>query len=418
VTRAPKYRVLVTDAHTTSALAIVRSLGAARMSVTTAGEAGRFNLASHSRHASRAITLASAEQNPVAYAEAVIAELERGSYDVLIPTTDTTTAILRRYRAQVERLVRVAIPSDAALDAAQDKQITIERARENGVAVPRTRIFRSLIELDREAEGLTYPCVVKPRFSRHWDGVGPMARGTAQYADSAQALRNICCTASHAPELLLVQEFISGGGVGVFALMDEGHVRTVFAHRRLREANPTGGRASLAESIPPDERFVTPALRLLRALRWTGVAMVEFKDPGAPAPPVVMEINGRFWGSLPLAIAAGVDFPLLLVQQVMGVAMTIPPMYAHGVRCRHLKSDLSYLAAAMKGRPSHWTGPFPGRLEAAAAIAPWPGRWHSYNLRPTDPWPAIREAVDFVRREVRTHSRPRASTVKPAAQHP
>jgi predicted ATP-grasp superfamily ATP-dependent carboligase len=410
-------RVLVTDAHTTSALAVVRSLGAAGMSVTAAGERGRFNLAIYSRHVSHAIALASADDQPTAYAEELLGELERTSYDVLIPTTDTTIAILRRYRPDVERRVRVALPSDEALTAAQDKQITLERARAQGVAVPRTRVFGSLFEVDREAERLTYPCVVKPRFSRHWDGVGPIARGTAQYAYSAASLREIFKSAGQAADMLLVQEFVAGDAVGVFALMDEGEARVVFAHRRLREANPTGGRASLAESIPPDERFAAPALRLLRAVQWTGVAMVEFKDPSAAREPVVMENNGRFWGSLPLAIAAGVDFPLLLVQQVLGLQLTVPGTYAYGVRCRHLKSDLSYLTAAIKGRPASWSGAFPGRLEAMAAIAPWPGRWHSYNLRASDPWPAVREAIDFVRREARSRSRGRASSVNQASQH-
>ncbi len=400
-----KHRVLVTGAHTTSALAIVRSLGAAGMSVAAAGELGRFNLASYSRYVCRVVTLPSAEEHPAAYFEELVRELQRGSYDVLIPTTDTTIAILRPHRQRIETLVRVALPPNDALEAAQDKQITIERARESDVAIPRTRIFRSLGELDLAADDLEYPCVVKPRFSCYWDGAGPIARGGVRYADSAQSLRDIFRSARLDPELFLVQELIHGDGLGVFALLEEGNARAVFAHRRLREANPTGGRASLAESIAPEDRVVAPALRLLHALRWTGVAMVEFKDPGAPAPPVVMEINGRFWGSLPLAIAAGVDFPLLLVQQLLGLDITPPGSYRYGVRCRHLKGDLSYLAATMKGRPRHWTGPFPKRLEALVAITPWPGRWRSYNLRATDPIPALREAGDFLLQEARSVAR-------------
>ena len=65
MTPPPRYRVLVTDAHTTSALAIVRSLGAAGMSVTAAGESGRFNLAGYSRHAKRLVTLEPADERPL-----------------------------------------------------------------------------------------------------------------------------------------------------------------------------------------------------------------------------------------------------------------------------------------------------------------------------------------------------------------
>ena len=52
----------------------------------------------------------------------------------------------------------------------------------------------------------------------------------------------------------------------------------------------------------------------MRALRYTGVAMVEFKVNAKTGEFVLIEINGRFWGSLPLAVAAGANFPLWLYQ--------------------------------------------------------------------------------------------------------
>jgi predicted ATP-grasp superfamily ATP-dependent carboligase len=398
-------RILVTGAHTTAALATVRSLGASGVTLTTIGESGRFNLARYSRYVSRALTLPCSEERPIAYFEELVRELQRSRYDLLIPMTDSTIAILRAYRERIENVVRVALPPERALAAVFDKELTIKRATENDVAVPRTWCFRSLGEAWDTADALSYPCVVKPRFSRYWDGVGPIVREAVRHVHSAQALREFFSNTRTHPELLLVQERVYGDGVGVFALMKDGMARVVFAHRRVREANPTGGRASLAESIAADDRIVAPALRLLRALRWNGVAMVEFKDPGAPGAPVLMEINGRFWGSLPLAIAAGVDFPLLLVQQAFDMNMAVPLTYRCGLRCRHLKGDVSYVVASLKGRPSNWSGPFPTPLQAIAQITPWPGRWRSYNLSVTDPVPALGEATAFVASEARSLAR-------------
>ena len=410
-------RVLVTDAHTTAALAIVRSLAAAGMSVTVVREAGRFSLAAASRHAHRVVSLVPVEQQPARHVEELLHEASTGQYDVLIPTTDSTVAVVQTCRDAFERVVRVALPHGCALAGARDKQITVERARAADVRAPHTTVFTSVGEAQAGADGLSYPCVIKPRFSREWDGRGAMTRGSVAYAHSPASLRRAFETSRVDPGSLLVQEFVHGDGVGVFALMESGLPIAVFAHRRLREANPTGGRASLAVSIAPDERLIAPALRLLRALDWTGVAMVEFKDPGAPAPPVVMEVNGRFWGSLPLAIAAGVDFPRLLVRQMLGLPVDAPSAYAVGVKCRHLKGDLSHLVATFKGRPAGWTGPFPGRAEAVAAIAPWPGRWRSFNLRLSDPAPGFGEAADFVREAAKALFR-RAGThaIRDAAQ--
>jgi hypothetical protein len=197
----------------------------------------------------------------------------------------------------------------------------------------------------------------------------------------------------------LVQQFVSGIGLGVFALVDHGRVLTMFAHRRLREVNPTGGPASLAESLPLDDRFAAPARRLLERAGWHGVAMVELKDPGAGGRPALMEINGRLWGSLPLAIAAGVDFPALLAQLFLGEPVDVPARYRVGVRCRHLRGDLSHLAGVLKGAPEGWPEAFPAPWRTVADVAPWPGRWRPYNLRATDPWPALVEAWHYVKDE-------------------
>lgn len=410
---------LVTDAHTTAALAVVRSLAAAGMSVSVVREAGRFSLAAASRHAHRVVSLPSVERHPALHLEGLLREVESRGYDILIPTTDSTIALVRSAREAIERAVRVALPHEQALAGAQDKQITVQRAEASAVSVPQTRVFTSVADLVATAESLRYPCVVKPRFSRQWDGVGPMARGTVKYAQSPAALRRIFETSRLDPAALLIQEFVHGSGTGVFALMQDGAPLAVFAHRRLREANPSGGRASLAMSIAPDERLIAPAMRLLAALDWTGVAMVEFKDPGAGAPPIAMEVNGRFWGSLPLAIASGVDFPVLLARQVLGLSVDAPSTYRVGVKCRHLTGDLSHLIAALKGPPRDWTGPFPGRIDTLAAIAPWPGRWRPFNLRLTDPAPAMGEAADFIRQTTRACFRRReAESRREAAEQP
>jgi predicted ATP-grasp superfamily ATP-dependent carboligase len=51
-------------------------------------------------------------------------------------------------------------------------------------------------------------------------------------------------------------------------------------HRRVREWPPTGGASAAAESVPHAPALEHAGTRLLDALEWHGVAMVEFKgDP-------------------------------------------------------------------------------------------------------------------------------------------
>jgi len=122
----------------------------------------------------------------------------------------------------------------------------------------------------------------------------------------------------------LVQEYLPGHGEAVFLLADAGRTLASFAHRRLREKPPSGGVSVLREAIAPDPKLLAAAERLLAELAFTGVAMVEFRrTPDGRA--ALMEVNPRLWGSLQLAVDAGVDFASLLVALHRGARPEAPP---------------------------------------------------------------------------------------------
>ena len=88
-------------------------------------------------------------------------------------------------------------------------------------------------------------------------------------------------------------------------------------HRRVRENPPTGGASVCAVSIY-DGKLLDYGRRLLDALNWHGVAMVEFKRDRLSGELYLMEINPKLWGSHDLAIASGMDFSSALVDMSMG----------------------------------------------------------------------------------------------------
>lgn len=90
------------------------------------------------------------------------------------------------------------------------------------------------------------------------------------------------------------------------------------AHRRIRCMPPAGGSGVVKQTIPlAYQGLGDKAERLVAELRWSGPIMVEFKTDVASGIPKLMEINGRFWGSLPLAVAAGADFPYLITEWLL-----------------------------------------------------------------------------------------------------
>jgi predicted ATP-grasp superfamily ATP-dependent carboligase len=198
---------------------------------------------------------------------------------------------------------------------------------------------------------------------------------------------------------MLLQEFVPGGGSGWFALMNHGRLRAEFAHRRIRDVRPTGSGSAVRESAHPDPRLRDAGLRILEALRWHGVAMVEFRVR-PDGTPVFLEVNGRFWNSLPLAIAAGVDFPRLLADLVeKGDCETVLD-YPAGVRCRWLLGDARHLAEVLRGPPAGFPGPFPGRMRTVLDfLRPVPGTHHD-NFTMDDPLPELGDWLHFLGRKV------------------
>ena len=84
-------------------------------------------------------------------------------------------------------------------------------------------------------------------------------------------------------------------------------------------------------------------MRMLGPIGWHGVAMMEYKQDRRTGEFVLMEVNGRFWGSLQLAVDAGVDFPFLACQLARGVPPEAPRAVRLGVKNRWLLGDLDHL---------------------------------------------------------------------------
>ena len=146
----------------------------------------------------------------------------------------------------------------------------------------------------------------------------------------AAAGRLVALAASH--RRAVVQAHVEGQGVGAFFLLRQGRVAAEFMHRRLHEVPHTGGASSYRESWH-DPAVRDDALAKLQHLGWDGVAMMEYRR--APSGRFhLLELNGRFWGSLHLALWAGVDFPRLALDTHFG-RQEPPPRPRLGVRVRH-----------------------------------------------------------------------------------
>jgi predicted ATP-grasp superfamily ATP-dependent carboligase len=360
--------ILVTDAGRGSALAIVRSLGRQGWRVI-AGDSHPASLGFRSRYASERLLYPSPSRSPRDFVQSVIDAVNRWDVDLVIPVTDSAILPLSIERDRLKSLCQVAMPEPEALRMVINKRKTIELGVRLGIPAPRSVVTDSAEGARRAAEELGWPVVLKPKSSKIYRDQESIEAFEVSYANGPDELTARVARFEGRCDVL-VQEYFPGGGHGIGLLMHEGRPLAAFQHRRLHEVPLSGGASSLRESVALDPVLYDHSVRLLAELKWTGLAMVEYKV--GPRGARLMEVNGRVWGSLPLAVASGVDFPRLLAELYLEGP---PPLeagpqltYRVGVRARNLDLDLIWIASALSGRQRYPFIDTPGRGEGLAGI--------------------------------------------------
>lgn len=334
--------VLVTDGQERSALAVTRGLGRAGIPVIVGAETER-SLAGASRYCIARWQYPSPLQQPAQFISSLVESVRRFDITAIIPPTDASMQVVAAQRGQFRPSVTAMIPSRESYELVSDKYRLMMLAQELGIPFPDT-VFVPDGNLTEVRDRLkTYPVVVKPgrslvKIDEKW------IKTSVQVASNAEELKGLYRRTPYLRNPSLIQQRIEGEGQGVFGLFEHGRPCVLFAHRRIREKPPAGGVSVFRESIELPKPMTDYAVRLLERVKWHGVAMVEFKVDRQSKVPMLMEINGRFWGSLQLAIDAGLNFPYLLYQAMNGRPVVVPNnAYRIGTKSRWLLGDLDHL---------------------------------------------------------------------------
>lgn len=385
--------ILVLDGQTNQALACVRSLGRAGYRVLVASHYPR-PLASWSRYCQGSFQLRG--QTLEAFSE-LRTWANRTGVKIVLPLTERACLLCNAERELWAAAgMTVGCGPAEMLELAFDKAKTLQLAEACGVRIPLTYFSHSLTECHEAAEQTGFPCVIKPRQSNAWNGDAFWPDRGCAYANSHAELEEMVESRRQGENWPMIQSFVTGQGKGAFALCDQGRVVAWFAHERLRDTNPTGSGSCLRRAVQLDERLRQPAAALLAAMNWHGPAMVEFRDDGRNAP-CLMEVNGRFWTSLQLAIDAGVDFPRLWVGILQGEIVAPVLHYRDDVTLRWLWGDMKRLLYILKGRPTGFTGYYPTLQQGLREVlGRQPQRTRLETWRSDDRWPAVGEWVQGV----------------------
>jgi predicted ATP-grasp superfamily ATP-dependent carboligase len=388
--------VLVTDADQRSALAVVRSLGRAGHRVIIGGPRRR-SLAGASRYCSARIILPDPLTEPTKFAAEVIAAVAREKVSALVPITESSLLALLARRSELGECL-LPFADLATFQRVSDKAEVLRVAAAEGIAIPAQTVLETF-GARLPADIPPFPLVIKPSRSVTTSAGDSRKHHSVVHAADRHALDDALAAIDASAYPLMLQQRIIGPGIGIFLLVWEGEMRALFAHRRLREKPPSGGVSVYRESVAADAALVERSRKLLASLNWQGVAMVEYKIDASTGTPYLMEINGRFWGSLQLAIDAGVDFPRLLLEVASGGGPATIPEWKVGVRSRWWWGEVDHLLALFRRSRADLALPpgHPGRWEALVDFLTPRSANRNETLQFDDPMPFVIETMEWFR---------------------
>ena len=330
-------KAVVLDGELKSALAAARELHSAGIEVI-AGSERKVAMTYSSRAATRHFVYPSPKKNQKAFVEHLKKIVGTSTQKpVVFAFSDATYMTLAEYAEELLPLCLFTLPNAAARERIFNKRATYDLA--NSLQIP------TITELSVETAA-AFPVVIKPRMSVSWQnsegvfGTAEMVFDKKQLQEKYEAIRR---KTGQSP---IIQEFIIGDEYGVELLCDKGQTLLSFGHKRIRSLSPRGGAATVKETLKDESirRLLTRyAESIAKAVNWTGPLMVELKYNSHTNQYMLMETNGRFWGSLPLALQAGVPFVLRYFEMLQGVTLRQEPVVTKEIRTQHLLGDVRWL---------------------------------------------------------------------------
>ena len=318
--------ILVTDGQMRQTLAVIRSLGKKGIKVMV-GDSERISMGFFSKYTYKHIIYPDPVENEKAFVKFVLNTVKTEEIEMIIPIRDKCLIPLSKYKKEFEKYTKIPIPDYGLVMKARDKGETLRIAEKIGIPTPKTYYPNSIDDLVKITE---YPVIIKPRMSSG-------SRGCVFCSNFQQLRDNFDKISKEYPEGLLIQEYIpKQKEIGYYALFNtHSELRAFTIQKRLRSYPTEGGPSTLRETIQYDQ-IRELGTKLLKFMKWQGVAMVEFRIDNRDSVPKLMEVNPRFWGSLALSIAAGVDFPYLLYQLALNGDIEENLDYKIGIKCRWL----------------------------------------------------------------------------------
>lgn len=386
--RIGQLRALIVDSSEgRGSLAAARALAQAGWTVGV-GCPHLFGAIGLSRHVRHRHVLPMLDAGAEGFVERIGRIVEEHGYDLVFPCSDGELLALSKHRSRLHGALPYA--DHRIVLEAIGKRGLMQAAAAVGLSVPHTATSGA----EAYERWGSLPLIVKE--DRHGtfapDG-GFVHIAPASFDDIATAeerVQDIQATGNEP----VVQPFIEGQLMAFSSVIDaKGDLLARVQQISERIYPQSAGLSVRARTVDVDERLAALATGLLRRLGWLGLSELQFILP-AHGEPTVVDFNGRFYGSLSLAVAAGVNLPDTWGRAALDLPQPVKDA-SPGVRYHWLEGDLRIMRA-------HSTGSLREILDCMR----YARRSHASIWRISDPLPGIWVALRLARRAI-AHLRPR-----------
>lgn len=325
------FDALVTDGAQKVALELTRSLGIEGLKVLVVEKSSCKNacIAAKSTFCNKSATITDYESSD-------FYDLCLRSRTIFPVSTNTIISVMKK--APPEILSKCLLSSNETFKKANNKASVIEIAKKAGVEFPETLLLSH--ENMPDPGSIRLPAVLKLL-----DDEGLFLEPSQRYGivRSVDEIKKVWSRLASFGKDIVAQDYIEGNVYGWSAIYGrDGKMLAGIGHHRLREYPISGGPSTYCESVKNKE-LETAGRKILDYLRWTGPAMVELKLDKNDGKFKIIEVNPRYWGSLPLARFAGLNLPFLQYQVILGNETA--PVKEYGVKTKLKFRAVDLLAA-------------------------------------------------------------------------
>jgi predicted ATP-grasp superfamily ATP-dependent carboligase len=303
-----------------------------------------------------------------------------GRYDVLLPGTDAALLAVSRHRGRLAPHVRLGLAGEDVVERALDKAYLGREAALVGLAPPEGPVCTGAEEALSAARELGFPVIVKPVHTVV-ERAGAMIRSSSLLARDPDTV----ASAARALGRCIVQRRVDGRVISFAGVASGGRLLATAVSRYLRTWPPEAGNAAFSQTIPSPAGLAERVRELVARLGWEGMFELELIEQG-DGRVAAIDFNPRIYGSLSLAVAAGVALPTIWCARLLGEP-TAGSLQRDGARYRWEDGDVRHAA---------WRLRHGGLGSALAVLRPRRDVTHAY-FRVRDPGPCLARGIQMAR---------------------